>query len=78
MPPLRFLIITTTLVGLLHYYIGSRLLSGLDWSSTVLWLGWVALALSALLQPVAFLARGLRSETLRDRVSWIAMTVKGA
>lgn len=77
MPPLRFLIITTTLVGLLHYYIGSRLLSNLHWPSAVLWLGWLALALSALLQPAAFLARGLRSEALRDRVSWIAMTVMG-
>lgn len=77
MPPLRFLIVTTTLVGLLHYYIGSRLLGQLPWPSVVLWLGWAGLAASALLQPVAFLARGFSNQSLRDGVSWVAMTVMG-
>jgi len=77
MPPLRFLIVTTTLVGLLHYYIGARLLGGLLWPNMVVWLGWAGLIASALLQPVAFLARGFRNQSLRDGVSWVAMTVMG-
>ncbi|WP_029148568.1 metallophosphoesterase [Methylophilus sp. 5] len=77
MPPLRFLLVTTTLVGLLHYYIGSRLLGHLPWPSLVIWLGWAGLIASALLQPVAFLARGFPNQALRDAVSWVAMTVMG-
>lgn len=77
MPPLRFLIVTTTLVGLLHYYIGARLLGDLPWPNVVVWLGWAGLIASALLQPVAFLARGFSNQSLRDGVSWVAMTVMG-
>lgn len=77
MPPLRFLIVTTTLVGLLHYYIGARLLGQLAWPTVVVWLGWAALIASALLQPIAFLARGFSNQSLRDGVSWVAMTVMG-
>lgn len=77
MPPLRFLILTTSLVGLLHYYIGMRLLSPLLWPASVIWIGWSSLVVSTLLQPVAFLARGLSQAALRDAVSWVAMTVMG-
>jgi uncharacterized protein len=77
MPPLRFLIVTTTLVGLLHYYIGARLLGQLAWPTVVIWLGWAGLIASALLQPIAFLARGFSNQSLRDGVSWVAMTVMG-
>lgn len=77
MPPLRFLIVTTSLVGLLHYYIGARLLGQLAWPTVVVWLGWAGLIVSALLQPVAFLARGFSNQSLRDGVSWVAMTVMG-
>jgi len=77
MPPLRFLIVTTTLVGLLHYYIGARLLGQLAWPTVVVWLGWAGLIASALLQPIAFLARGFSNQSLRDGVSWVAMTVMG-
>jgi len=77
MRPLRFLIISTSLVGLLHYYIGARLLNQMPWPASVYWSGWGLLALSALLQPVALLARGFRNAQLRDMVSWVAMTVMG-
>jgi len=77
MPPLRFLIVTTSLVSLLHYYIGARLLGDLAWPNVVVWLGWTGLIASALLQPVAFLARGFSNQSLRDGVSWVAMTVMG-
>lgn len=77
MPPLRFLLTVTTLVGLLHYYIGSRLINHLPWAEWAQWTGWVFLIISALLQPTAFLTRGFRSAFLRDAMSWIAMTVMG-
>lgn len=77
MRPLRFLIISTSLVGLLHYYIGARLLNHMPWPESVYWSGWALLALSAFLQPVALLARGFRSAWVRDTVSWVAMTVMG-
>lgn len=77
MPPLRFLVITTTLVGLLHYYIGSRLIDTLSWPAWVHWYGWGILLISALLQPLAFLARGFSNRALRDATSWVAMTMMG-
>lgn len=77
MRPLRFLIISTSLVGLLHYYIGARLLNHMPWPPAVYWSGWVLLTLSALLQPVALLARGVHNAWLRDTISWVAMTVMG-
>lgn len=77
MPPLRFLLTFTTMVSVLHYYIGSRLLNSVAWADWVLWAGWIFLVISTLLQPVAFLARGLRNHALRDTTSWVAMTLMG-
>lgn len=77
MPPLRFLLISTTLVGLLHYYIGARLINALDWPTWIAWTGWALLLLSTLLQPVALLARSLQQPSVRDAVSWVSMTVMG-
>ncbi len=77
MPPIRFLVVTTILVSLVHYYIGSRLLGHGAWPSSMVWLGSSALVISAVLQPIAFLARGLDHQPLRDAISWVAMTVMG-
>lgn len=77
MPPLRFLLVTTGLIGLCHYYIGIRLLDHVSPSSMLFWLGWGALMASALLQPMALLARGFKRAAVRDSVSWVAMTVMG-
>jgi predicted MPP superfamily phosphohydrolase len=77
MPPLRFLLTVTTLVSLLHYYIGSRLINSLPWPDWVHWSGWTFLILSALLQPIAFMARRFRNHALRDISSWISMTLMG-
>lgn len=77
MPPLRFLIVSTTLVAMLHAYIGWRLLANLGWPDTVACTGWVLLLLSTLLLPLAFIARGIAHHALRDSLSWIAMTCMG-
>lgn len=77
MPPLRFLLTFTTMVSILHYYIGARLLNSVTWADWLQWAGWAFLVTSALLQPVAFLARGVRNHTLRDITSWVAMTLMG-
>ena len=77
MPPLRFLLVATSLVGLLHFYIGIRLvpdLPGVAWSHVALW---ALLALSAVLQPMGLLVRGLRSPRMRDVLGWVAMTAMG-
>lgn len=77
MPPLRFLLIATTLVGLLHFYIGLRLLPDLPGPVWIHSLLSVALVLSTLLQPLGLALRGLRNERLRDLLSWTAMTAMG-
>ncbi|MDP8567657.1 metallophosphoesterase [Methylophilus aquaticus] len=77
MPRLRFLIITTTLLGVLHYYIGSRLLHDLSSSNTLTVAAWCFLGASAILQPLGFFARGLPNARLRDGLSWVAMTAMG-
>ena len=77
MPPLRFLLVATSLVGLLHYYIGIRLLPDLPGPAWIHWLGWGILVLSALLQPIGLMLRDLRNERLRDLLSWVAMTAMG-
>lgn len=77
MPPLRFLLFATSLLALLHYYIGIRLMDALDLPQALQWTGWVILMLSALLQPMALIARGIPHHALRDACSWIAMTMMG-
>ncbi len=77
MPRLRFLMMTTTLLGVLHYYIGSRLLHDLSSSNVVIAAGWCLLGASAILQPLGFFARSLSDERLRDGLSWVAMTAMG-
>lgn len=74
---MRFILIATSVIGLLHAYIGMRLLSPLDWPRLAVWLCWVVLALSALLQPLAFMARAGLHHVWRDVLSWVAMTVMG-
>ncbi len=74
---MRFLLIATSVIGLLHAYIGMRLLSPLDWPRLAVWLSWFVLALSALLQPLAFMARAGLHSAWRDVLSWVAMTVMG-
>lgn len=77
MPPLRFLLVATSLLGLLHLYLGLRLLPDLSTDAFVQAWGWGVLALSTLLQPLGLMTRALRSARLRDALSWAAMLAMG-
>lgn len=76
MPPLRFLLIATSLVGLLQFYIGIRLVPDLPGHAWIHSLLCMALVLSTLLQPLGLALRGLHNKHLLD-LRWIEMTAMG-
>jgi predicted MPP superfamily phosphohydrolase len=65
------------LLALLHFYIGSRLLSPLPLGAVGETVGWLALLASFLLMPLAFFARGARDPKWSDRLAWIGLTTMG-
>src|SRR5689334_11956859 len=77
MPPRSFLVFATALIGVVHLYIGARLLP--DLPVTHLWklLGAVWLLASSVLVPVGLLARGIKQQPLSDRLSWIGLMAMG-
>ncbi|HSD39376.1 MAG TPA: metallophosphoesterase [Rhodocyclaceae bacterium] len=77
MPPLRFLVFATALIGLLHFYIGARLLP--DLPVTYLWklLGAAWLLASCVLLPLGLLAGGITRQPLSDRLAWIGLLAMG-
>jgi len=72
-----FLLIATTLLGLLHYYIGSRLLPAFGLSTLPLALAWAGLALSVLLIPASLIARHIARPPLADRLTWAGSIAMG-
>jgi predicted MPP superfamily phosphohydrolase len=79
-PPLRFLLVATGLVGLLHVYIGSRLLPALDLSNDGILIGVLMLTLSTLLIPLGMLTRSLSArlgERLASTLTWAAFITLG-
>ncbi|QSI76865.1 MULTISPECIES: metallophosphoesterase [Niveibacterium] len=72
-----FLLIATTLLGLLHYYIGSRLLPALDLGEQAAALAWAMLALSVLLIPASLIARHITRPPLADRLTWAGSLAMG-
>ncbi|WP_374509205.1 metallophosphoesterase [Niveibacterium sp.] len=72
-----FLLIATALLGLLHYYIGSRLLPALGLSDTAAALAWAVLALSVLLIPASLIARHITRPPLADRLTWAGSIAMG-
>lgn len=77
MPPLRFIVIATSVLGLLHAYIGVRLFPALNLSTVALFAGWSLLVFSSLLQPLSLILREGISPAWHDRISWIAMLAMG-
>ena len=69
-PPLRFLLIAFGLIGLLHLYIGWRLLPDLPVSDTLRAVGIVWLMLSWLLVPMAVLSRIITRPWLATALGW--------
>ena len=60
MPPPRLILVVTSLIGLLHAYVGLRLLPALDLGGAGTAIGIFLLALCTLLIPFGLLARALQ------------------
>lgn len=67
-----------SILGLLHVYLGFRLLPTLGLPAVVQVAAWLLLLASAFLQPLSLLIRdGRLSVRLRDRLAWCAMLLMG-
>ena len=74
----RVFVVITIVVSLLHWYIGSRLLSGLSIGDVGKALAIVALVLSVLVIPSAMLARmQIKNQRLADKISWVGYSAMG-
>jgi len=80
MPPLRFILIATSLIGLLHAYIGLRLLPALDAGDAGMGIGILLLAAGTLLIPFGLLARALQgrmNQGLATSLTWAGLIAGG-
>lgn len=80
MPPLRFILGVTGLIGLLHAYIGLRLLPALDAGAAGTAIGIFLLALCAVLIPFGLLARALPGRMnagLASALTWAGLIAGG-
>jgi uncharacterized protein len=77
MPPRSFLVFATTLIGVLHFYIGARLLPDLPVAHLWKLLGAAWLLASCVLVPAGLLARGIKQQPLSDRLAWIGLLAMG-
>ncbi len=78
--PLRFILTATTLIGLLHAYIGARILPALEVGSGGTAIGIALLVLSTLLVPLGLLARllaGRMHEHLATALTWAGLIAGG-
>lgn len=74
----RVFTVITIVVALLHWYIGSRLLSGLSIGQVGNVLAIGALVLSVFIIPSAMLARmQIKNQKLADRISWVGYSAMG-
>ena len=79
-PPMRFILTATTLIGLLHAYIGARILPDLDLGLAGTSLGIGLLVLSTLLIPAGLLARiwsGRMQAHISTALIWISLITMG-
>lgn len=76
MPP-RIVIVVSTLLGLLHAYIGWRLLPDLPVPQAVRLLGGSWLIVSFVLVPAGLLARAIKRQPLSDRLAWAGLLAMG-
>lgn len=78
--PLRVIVTVASLVGLLHTYIGLRLMPALELGATGTALGIVLLVLSTFLIPFGLLARmltGRLDDRLADALTWAGLIFSG-
>lgn len=77
MPPRSVIIVISSLLALLHVYIGWRILPDLPVSHTLQVVGASWLALSFVLVPAGLLARAIKRQPLSDRVAWAGLLAMG-
>ena len=77
MPPLRFILIVSGLLAMLHAYIGWRVLPDLPVDATLRWAGAGWLLLSFVLVPAGLLARAVKRQPLSDRLAWTGLLAAG-
>jgi len=80
MPPLRLILVVTGLIGLLHAYIGLRLLPAIDLGVAGTAVGIFLLALCTLLIPFGLLARALQgrmNEGYASTLTWAGLIAGG-
>lgn len=77
MPPLRFILIVSGLLAMLHIYIGWRVLPDLPVDASVRWAGAAWLLLSFVLVPAGLLARAVKRQPLSDRLAWTGLLAAG-
>ncbi|HYD82066.1 MAG TPA: metallophosphoesterase [Paucimonas sp.] len=77
MPPRSTVVIVTFLIGLLHAYIGWRVLPDLPVQAPWRWLGAAWLAASVILIPLGLLSRAVRRRRLGDLLAWVGLIATG-
>ncbi|MEW9900561.1 metallophosphoesterase [Chitinivorax sp. PXF-14] len=77
MPPRSFLVIATSLIALLHAYIGWQILPDLPFGTTGHIAGIAGLVLSTLLMPLGLLSRAIHRQPLSDRLAWAGLLAMG-
>ncbi len=77
MPPRIVIIFVATVLGLLHVYIGWRLLPDLPVSHLFRLLGGLCLLASFVLVPTGLLARAVKRQPLSDRLAWAGLLAMG-
>ncbi|GGP18520.1 metallophosphoesterase [Silvimonas iriomotensis] len=73
----RRLLFASSVVALLHLYIGLRILPALPFDSAVITAGVIWLVISTLLLPLGLVARGISSQPLSDRLAWTGLLAMG-
>lgn len=77
MPSRIVIIVISSLLGLLHTYIGLRVLPGLPVVPAMRLLGALYLAVSFVLVPVGLLSRAIKRQPLSDRLAWAGLLAMG-
>jgi predicted MPP superfamily phosphohydrolase len=77
MPPRRVIIFVSSVLALLHLYIGWRVLPDLPVDSLIRIAGALWLAMSFLLVPAGLLSRAVKRQPLSDRLAWAGLLAMG-
>jgi hypothetical protein len=77
MPPRIVIVVVSSILALLHAYIGWRLLPNLPFSTVYKLLGGLWLALSFVLVPAGLLSRAITRQPLSDMLAWAGMLAMG-